>query len=361
MKRLFSITLLIIALTALLSSCNADKAPEGLEVIHSSSVDGFTFYGPEGWSIINTAYNADCKVYGAKLGTRGRTSITFIKAEKPQDITEYFTSSLSGLPVYSRNTVQILQNPAPCTFGNSPTASKVIYSYKYKPYDYQSSDYVETDFTCMQIFVERGEDFYIFTYTSTGLATDANSDYNTYLEYVQKSIDAFLFIEKSGEHAAPSYEKDADGYNLVSDKTLCGFSLYLPDSFKVASNDGDVEAKVGEGGTVSLTRAVDTGVSISDYWKIRKDELARIVGEITEIEVGIVNTAGESKVRLGNLSSDRVAAYIYTYEYCGVVYKVYQVMGVNLTTGFTFTYTAPIDEFNTHFDQIKTILDKVQF
>lgn len=361
MKRIISLILCAIALTALLTSCNAEKAPEGLQVIHSSEVDGFTFYGPEGWSIINTSYNADCMVYGAKVGVRGKTSITFIEAEKPENIDKYFEDSLKDMPACSVGTVQVIKSPEECTFGNSGTAKKAIYTYKYNAYDYEKAEYVDTDFTCMQIFVTRGEYFYIFTYTSTGVPSNEDSSYNTYLEYVQKSIDAFVFTEKSGAVTPPTYEKDADGYNLVSDKVLCGFSLYLPDSFKVASNDGDVEAKVGEGATVSLTRAVDTGVTISDYWKMRKDELTRIVGEVTELEIDVINKDGETVVKLGNLAANRVASYTYTYCYAGVTYKVYQVMGVNLTTGFTFTYTAPIDEFDTHFDEIKIILDKVQF
>ena len=361
MKRLISITLFILALCACLTSCDAEKAPEGLQLVSSSAEEGFKLYAPEGWTVINTAYNADCRVYGAKVGARGRTSITFIKAEKPTDINAYFTASLENMPVYSRDSISVLKSPEACTFGNSATASKVIYTYKYKIYDYQTSEYVDTDFTCMQIFVERGEDFYIFTYTATGVADNEDSTYNTYLQYVQKSIDAFVFTEKGEAEPLPEYEKDEDGYNLVSDKGLCGFSLYLPEDYKVASNDGDVEAKVGLGGTVSLTRAVDTGVSISDYWKMRRDELTRIVGEITELEVNVINSDGETKVKLGNLDASRVAAYIYTYEYGGVTYKVYQVLGVNLTTGFAFTYTAPTDEFDSHFDEIKTILDKVQF
>ena len=94
---------------------------------------------------------------------------------------------------------------------------------------------------------------------------------------------------------------------------------------------------------------------------MRKDELTRIVGEVTELEIDVINKDGETRVKLGNLAANRVASYTYTYCYAGVTYKVYQVMGVNLTTGFTFTYTAPIDEFDTHFDEIKIILDKVQF
>ena len=357
MKKLISLTLCVITLMALLTSCNKESAPEGLQIVHSSSVDGFKLYAPEGWTVINTSYNADCKVYGAKLGVRGKTSMTFIKAEKPDDISAYFTASLTDMPAE----VSVLKAPEACTFGNAATASKAIYTYKYKTYDYEKSEYVDTDFTCMQIFVERGDDFYIFTYTAPGVPENEDSSYYTYLEYVQKAIDAFVFIDKSGEAAAPTYEKDADGYNLVSNKKLCGFSLYLPDSFKVASNDGDVEAKVGAGATVSLTRAVDTGVTVSDYWKMRKDDLTRIVGEITEIEVNVINKDGETKVKLGNLAANRVASYTYTYEYGGVTYKVYQIMGTNLTTGFVFTYTAPIDEFDTHLDEIKIILDKVQF
>ena len=357
MKKIISLTLCVIALMALLTSCNSESAPEGLQIVHSSSVEGFKFYAPEGWTVITTSYNTDCKVYGAKLGVRGQTSITLIKAEKPEDINAYFTSSLNDMPAE----VEVLKSPEACTFGNATNASKAIYTYKYNTYDYEKSKYVDMDFTCMQIFVEYGNDFYIFTYTAPGTPTNEDSSYNTYLEYVQKAIDAFLFIEKSSEETPQIFEKDEDGYNLVSDKTLCGFSLYLPDSFKVASNDGDVEAKVGTGATISLARAVDTGVTVSDYWKMRKDDLTRIVGEVKEIDVNVINKDGETKVKLGNLAANRVAAYTYTYEYGGVTYMVYQVMGTNLTTGFVFTYTAPIDEFNTHFDEIKIILDKVKF
>lgn len=362
MKRILKIALCLMALAALLTSCAGEKAPEGMQLIHSSDAEGFTFYGPEGWGLINTAYNADSKVYGARVGARGKTSITLVRATAPENLNEYFTSSLQNLPVYSRDTVSVLKSPEKCTFGNASDAYKVIYSYKYKLYDYEASDYADTDFTCMQIFAYYKCDFYIFTYTSTGTAQNEDSDYNSYLEIVQKCIDEFRFRDRSGESVAPEYEKDEDGYNLVSDKTLCGFSLYLPEGYRVAASDGDVEAALGNGATLSLTRAVDTGVSISDYWKIRKDELSRIVGEVTEIEVNIVNREGEpTRVVLGNLQENRVAAYIYTYEYAGTKYKVYQVMGVSLTTGFTFTYTAPEGEFDEHLDEINTILTKVRF
>ena len=41
--------------------------------LDSGTAEGFTFYGPEGWGLINTAYNADSKVYGARVGARGKT------------------------------------------------------------------------------------------------------------------------------------------------------------------------------------------------------------------------------------------------------------------------------------------------
>lgn len=360
-----------------LASCSREEAPDGLQVVAISEEDGIKFYGPEGWTVINDSYNADYKVYATKLTGRSKTSLTFVGAPMPEgDIAAYFTSSLTEVPESIMSTLTVTKPVEPDSFGNADEAYKCIYTYKYTEYDYTAQDYVQKDMTCMQIFIKNDGEFYIFTYTAYGTPTDGEGDYLKYLETVQSCITSFEFTAKSGMAGDVIYEKDADGYNLVSDKSLCGFELYLPDSYKVAGNTGDIEAKISDGASLSLTRASDTGVNIITYLGMRKSELSQIVTEITDIQVTVtteynaeseifneweidVMPVVDSSLRLGDLSN--IAAYEYTYVYDGEKYHVYQVLGVDFTTGYVFTYTAAEDEYAEHIDTIKTILKKVRF
>ncbi len=377
MKNIFIfLTAMLICLFGFIS-CSKDEAPEGLQVVEISEEEGFKFYGPEGWTVVNDSYNADYRVYAAKLTGRSKTSITLVGAPMPEgEIAEYFDGSLSEIPESIKSTLTITKPVERDSFGNADDAYKCIYTYKYTEYDYTVQDYAERDMTCMQIFIKNDGSFYIFTYTAYGTPTDEAADYMKYLETVQKCIESFEFTEKSGSSAAPEYEKDGDGYNLVSDEALCGFELYLPDGYRVAGNKGDVEAKISDGASLSLTRASDTGVNIITYLGLRKSELSQIVTDITDIQVTVttdydaqsaifkdweidVMPVVDTALTFGELKN--IAAYEYTYIYDGVKYHVYQVLGVDFTTGYVFTYTSTEDEYASHIDTIKTILKKVKF
>lgn len=326
----------------MLFSCDGEDAPDGLQKVYESPADGYTMYGPEGWVVANRGGIAASYVTAVN-----NTSITFVKAERPTgSVGAYFDESMATLP-YSIN---IVKRDELCSFGNADAAYKYIYTYKYMDYD----------FACMQILVERGEDFYIFTYNSYGDVNDESSDYRSYLEAVQLSIDNFRFTEKSEAQGAPDYEKGGDGYMLVSDKGLCGFDLYLPEGCEVFDNSAIVSAKIAEGATVSLSKASGTGVSIGQYWKNRKDELSRLVSSLNVISENVINGDGNS-VALGDLAQNRVAAYEYTYVYGGTTYHVYQVFGVDSFNGYSFTYTATEAEYAENLDTVKTILEKVRF
>lgn len=385
MKKISLYLLCLALLTALLTSCNkGPEAPEGL-VLLSAEDEAFTLYCPEGWSDVSAPYNASEKVYAARLTGTSKTSVTFVKADMPTDgvaltdegtdptlarIKVYFDNSLSALPEGIKSTLSVTLSPEATSFGNAPKAYKAIYTYKYESFDYELGDYAPTDFTCMQIFVINGEDFYIFTYNAHGTpaAEDTEGDYMKYLEKIQLSIDSFSFKEGGGRPASdPEYERDADGYCLVSDRRLAGFDLYLPESARVVASSGYVEARLGDGAGVSLSRATDTGVKVSDYWKLRKDNLSRIVENITELDVNIINKPATEdepaprRVVLGDLAENRVAAYEYTYDFGGKTYRVYQIMGVDSFNGYVFTYTAEADAFEEHLDEVNKILEKVRF
>ncbi len=364
MKKFLKVLVALVIATVTLVGCNQESAPEGLELMNIRAGEGFSLYKPEGWTDVSAPYNEDSYVYAARFSTVTKTAFTFVESQMPEgSLSEYFSKSLDELTDDIEDTLVVLAELEPCNFGNASSAYRCVYTYKYADYDYTASDYVEKDFSFLQIFVIHEGRFFIFTYTASGLAADEASDYQTYLSDIQLVIDNFSISGGSTVNTeAPEYEKDEDGYNLVSDKLVCGFELYLPEGYTVIDNNGDVEAKISTGASLSLTTATQTGSIISDYWNLRKIEIERYASELTEIDVNRVNKAGEDiSVVLGNLSSTSVASYEYTYVYNGTTYHVYQVMGVDTWSGYVFTYTATEDEYESHLETIKTILEKVRF
>lgn len=372
MKKFLHLALILITALAILTSCaEANTAPDGMQLVYESKADGYVFWGPEGWIVSNRA-----NVAATYLSSFNKISITFTKADMPTetdadgkvDFNAYFENSYKSFPY----DITVIESGAAENFGASGAcadkASRYVYTYKYG----------EQDVACMQILLTRGEDFFIFTYTSYGLPSDESSYYRTYLDKALAVRDNFEFTDKSAveEDFAPSV--DSEGFYLASDKTLAGFELYLPADYKVVDASALVSAKISSKANISLTRATQTGVGVLDYLLLRREKLSVISDGFTDIKITVakaVNTESEyfddwtlsimpeydSELKLGNLDSSRVAAYEYTYTVGANTYHVYQVLGTDNFNGYVFTYTALEDEYNTHLDEIKTILEKVRF
>lgn len=349
-KILLILAVLLIGALSLISCGSKDDAPEGLQTADVREDAGYVFYAPENWSVINAE-----SISAAKVSAINNTSITFTEAPVPATtLPEYFDESMASMPKAIADTLTVTVRDSKCNFGNADgECLKYVYTYKYEGYD----------FACMQILVNNGGKFYIFTYNSYGDVNSESSDYQSYLSAVQLAIDNFTFTEAKGDSGVQSYQKDADGYNMVSNKEISGFELYLPDTYTVLYSDAYVKAKITDGANISISKATSTGVSIADYWNLRKTKLSNFVSNIEEIAVNQVNDAAsaENKVIFGDLDRAKVAAYEYKYTFNGNTYHVYQVMGVDVLSGYVFTYTALEDEYNTHIDEIKTILEKVRF
>lgn len=367
MRKNLKFTLILVLMLSVLFSCstNENTAPEGLQVAKENKAGGYIFYAPEHWSIINTP-----DVCCAKVSAINNTSISFVEAKMPnEDIRTYFENSLAEFPSAIAETMKITLRDEKCEFGNANgEAYKYIYTYEYQDHD----------FACMQILLTHSDRFYIFTYTSYGDVTDDSSTYRQYLSAVQLAIDNFTFTESNESEPEKEYTKDEDGYNIVSDEAVTGYSLYLPEDYEVVYSDGFIRAKISSGANISLSQATQTGIGILDYLKLRKEEMQVIATDFsdvaitlaTEIEEGSgvldnwkfdVKPSYDEAITFGNLEKGSIIVYEYTYVFDGRMYHVYQLMGVDSINGYVFTYTALENEYHEHIDEIKTILEKVKF
>lgn len=342
MKRLLAAFITIITLFSILAmtSCgNKDGAPDGMQLVRGGEDVGYNFWGPEEWVVAN--YGDISCTYASKIDL---SSMTFVEAEKPSaTIEEYFESEKTKFPYE----ISVSVNGDNCTFGNAnKLAKKYVYSYTYKDFSY----------TCMQIFVLNGDSFYIFTYTANNSKrTDDQTYYEYYLDKVTAVIDAFEFTTKSDvTDTSKNYERDGDGYILISDKILSGFKMYVPEDFKVDYSSALVSATHTDGTNVTMAQATYTGSTSQAYWEARKANINAFAdGSVEEIEVGKQIELADTKWAL---------AYEYTYVFEGIKYHVYQVQILaSATTGYVFTYTATEDLYNTHFSEMNKVLSKFEY
>ncbi|MBR7117072.1 MAG: hypothetical protein IKC87_05130 [Clostridia bacterium] len=336
-----AISILMLSLLAL-TACAGDGAPVGMKLIRGSDSIGYYIYGPEEWVIANQEnYGIACS-YVSKLDN---SSVTLVEADMPEvAIPEYFAKELQSYP--ENFEVKPEAEIKECSFGNASKAYKAIFNYKYGSYEYRS----------MQIYSIFENRFYIFTYNAPLTSYDAETTYyDNYLEKVDAIITNVKFVSKAdGEAPAqPEYEKDADGYRLVSNKAIAGFDLYLPDTYTVDWSTSMVSATRADGSNITLSEATSTQVTAEDYWKSRFEQLELIADDVKAVD------GTKLGVDLGgNLDA---ASLEFTYKLCGKDYHVYQVLIVNGFKGYVFTFTAEEANFADLLEEAKTILYKTEF
>ena len=352
MKRIIAALMTLITLFGVLAmtSCGKkDGVPDGMQLVRGGDDVGYNFYGPEEWVIAN--YGDISCTYASKIDM---SSMTFVETENPAGtVEEYFESEKTKFPYE----ISVSVNGEVCSFGNALGARKYVYTYTYKDFSY----------TCMQIFITHGGRFFIFTYTASNAkrSTGDLSYYEYYLEKVQATIDAFVFTEKTADAQAPEYERDADGYKLISDKDLAGFKMYVPESFKVDHSSALVSATHSDGTNINMSRTTYTQVSSEEYWKVRKQNIEAFADKVQAEDGTLVSSLrqiGDKPVQLYLDDIRWALAYEYTYVYEGVTYHVYQIHIVqSATDGYVFTYIATEDNYQTHLDEMNKVLDKIEY
>ena len=336
MKRIVSL-LLILASVIGLTACAADDGiPEGMQLLRGGEDLGYYMYIPEEWVPASMG-----EVSAAYVSSVDNSSVTYVECPMPDTtVDEYFNAGLEEFPTKPT----IVGEPKAVTFGNADDARMYVFDYEYK----------EHKFRTMQIFAKYGERFGIFTFTSflENMSSDELTQYEYFTEKRQAIIDNFKFVEKSSAADEPSYERDADGYKLISDKSVAKYSLWVPDDFTVKYSSGITEAALADGSAITMSAATNTGVVVTDYWAARKAELEALFGTVTVI-------SADTPTALGN--SNAAFSYEYTYTYNGEVFHVYQVLAITTFDGFVFTYTAKEANYSKHIDVIKKICDKVTY
>ena len=345
MKKIFCLLLLLSICISLVSCGKDDGTPEGMQLVRGGEEYGFYFYAPEEWTVSNIGDIS--AAYASGVDT---SSVSYVETDMPESVDEYFKESLkefSTPPTFRNENGEEISaqsvSGTRITFGNADDAIEYVFEYEYSGHKFRTR----------QIFTSYGERFGIFTFTAVleNISDKDMTQFDFYREKLNSMITNFKYVAKNGEPEAPTYEAK-DGYKLVSDIKTARFSLFVPEELDVEYSSGIVCATYSDNSNITMTRAMSTGLTISAYWEKRQTELSAIVKDIE-----IISPLAETS--FGNAKS--AAAIEYTYTYNGTVYHVYQVFSVTSFNGFAFTYTAREDCYALHIDEVKEIMQRVEF
>jgi hypothetical protein len=346
MKKIIAILLLLATAFSLVACKKDDGIPDGMQIVRGGEQYGYYMYAPEEWTVSN--YGEISTAYASRADM---SSVSYVELPMPEvPIAEYFAESLGEFPEISA--VKVIVENEEITFGNADSAVKYVFEHTYTENIKTEQEGDRHSFRTMQVFVSYGERFGIFNFTSPleNISSGEKLQYDYYEEKIADVIKYFKFIEKQGTAEEPQYTTDADGYRLVSDKSIVKYSLYLPEDAVVEHSSGITVATLADSSSITLSAVSGAGVTPDEYWQNRKNELSEIVTDIKEISTG-------TQVKLGN--SRAAWLYEYTFVYNNTTYHIYQVLAITVFSGYVFTYTAAEENYAANLETVAKISEKV--
>ena len=385
---LISLITILFALVFSLAGCSGSDTPDGMQLVAGGESLGYYFYAPEEWTPSSVG-----EIKAAYISRVDPTSVSFAEvktfATMPDGIEKseyffnsYFKDSLAEFP--DKNPPKVAKETGEeIIFGKEGETADKAKKYTYT-FEYFDTDANETfKFGIMQILIQEADRYYIFTYTaSMEEKLSGTTTYDYYLGdgedegKVQQIISEFRFVPITEKEEAATPEVDGDGFVLVSDEDLSGFSLYVPPTFSQDYASAIVSATHADGSNITFTEAKGTNENVNSYMRRRLAQLAEIVDKDSLKYAFMLNEDGNyladpegekiiayKTIEFGN--ADAANAYEYSFTYNGSEYHVYQVIAVEGWTlsyrGYVFTYTAKEANYSLHFDDVMKTIEKVDF
>ena len=338
MKRIILIILTAAIMLALVS-CSGDEAPDGMKAVCDREITGYSFYIPDAWSVGETGAVSAAYImnFDSALGRSVYTTVSLAEGKRPDDIGEYFRSCIESSAF--AGAVEMITDGQTTTLGNSDSAVKYVYKLEYDSQKY----------SVMQIFASYGERFFTFTFTALDAEkSDGVSYFDYYVEDVGKMTGNVVFYEKASSSGA-------SGNVLISDKRICGFELYVPESWipYISEEMAGAYVSADDRSNVSLIRLSSSKqMTFEEYYAECKAGLMLSTSSFEEISVG-------QQATIGNARSAQSFEYRYVYE--GRTYRAYQIICQDGSYGYSFLYTALEENYESHLAEVSKIINEVKF
>ncbi|MCQ2414199.1 MAG: DUF1795 domain-containing protein [Clostridia bacterium] len=336
MKKIVCLLLILVFALSAVSCGKESDVPSGMMLCRGGESIGYNFYVPEEWTVSNIG-----EISAAYVSTVNPTSVSLAEAEMGTytDLDAYFNAHKTEFPYE----ITVVNAGEAVRLGNADEAKSYVYDFIYQGHTYRT----------LQVLAKVGERFFIFTYNALN-ETYMNSDttyYGNFFEKASSVMENVKFTDKVPV-APATYVFDAEGYATVSDKREAGFLFRMKDGWTCETASGIVRVFAGDGSSVVVSEATDTGVSVSTYWKNRQEALAPFIKNLVVIEENAI-------VSVANASN--AARYEYTFTYGDRDFHVIQYLMIGGRKGYVFTYTAETANFESHKADAEAMANKLEF
>ena len=338
MKKLLSLFLLITLVLSLCACGEDDGAPDGMKLVSDPDLLGFSLYVPEEWT--TSSYGEVAASYVSGLDTSS-VSLVRVHPEEGESLNDYMHRTLGEIKFTEDGKATLL--------GNAVSALSYVYERSYGDYAYRIWQIIAT--------AEDGAT-YLFTYgASTGNKSEGVSYYDENLERVKEIVKSVVFHKaRDYRYEETVYATDDEGYKLISDEAIAGFSLYVPETYRATMQAGIVIAKCDDGTSVTLSEATSTGVEVKAYYENRLQLIEEQYGTVTKL-------AELTECTLAN--AGRAVYGVYSYEKDGVSYTTSQVIAVAggflVQKGYVLTFTTPSECYEEKLPEFQKMMEKLTF
>lgn len=338
MKKLCTLFLILSLVLSLCACGEDDGAPEGYKLVSDRDSLGFALFIPEEWT--SSSYGEIAAGYVSGLDTSS-VSLVRVYPNEGESAHDYMHRTLNG--------TTFIEDGASTLLGNAQSALSYVYERPFGDFTYRIWQIIATSTDGAT---------YLFTYgASTGNKSEGVTYYDENLERVKEIVKAIV-LDGAHDYAYEEvvYETDADGYKLISDESVAGFSLFVPATYRATLQTGIVIAKCEDGTSVTLSEATSTGTSVKVYYNNRLTLLREQYGELTEL----------AELTSCKISNAKDAAYgVYSFEREGVSYTTYQVVAVAgpllMQKGYVLTFTTPSELYEEKLPEFQKMMEKLTF
>ena len=347
-KKIISCLLITVVCLTCLISCKDDGTPDGM---YSATIEGepFILYVPEGWidnrdSGISSAYyslNDALTVSARYYIPEGDVNEQEFLARYIDAFAAEYAQNDSSFKLVGKQTSSLGTNDA---VRLEYTIGRVISA--------NGGESVESVSVIQYFTVYESKVVVLSMYCRTS-AYSSNEDYAEHLEKIRRE---FVLTPSQSKNDSVIDKNTPAGMKRISFDG-CEYLFYAPESWVCNMSDKLTEAYYpAENAKPNITvtsYSPDTVVTAAEYFAMCEEQYKK---DIQGYEL-ISSTEGETLV----VAERNAISYVYKAESSGIEYRIMQTVLVYNEIVYSVTYTAPVESFDAHLDDVNSMLAQFKF
>ena len=328
-KRLIALVAALI-MCFCVTGCSNGDVPDGMLAAYLEG-EPFKLYVPKGWTV-NTVSGISGAFYA---GTDNIAVSARYFPSEGADVEDYVASCIYAYSTTHKNFA--LDGDMTAAVLGGKDAFEIRFT----------ADYDGKSFTFRQLFAKQDGDIVLLSFHCP------TNDFDTYDPQFNDMIDVFVLCPK-GEitNDCVTDKKTPEGMKIASGDAL-EYRLYVPTSWVTDTQSGASQAYVDESGrpNVTVTSYIpDDSMSVKQYFEECEREY--------KDNISGYEFVGEADREVGGRSA---TSYTYSATYDNIEIKIMQTVLVYGGRIYSITYTCTADTFESHMEDVESILDSFRF